>query len=64
MGAFRSAGSLGRALGPLLAAVVYFAFRPAAPYLIAAIGMIIPLVLVARIHGRAVSAHPGAPGGA
>jgi MFS family permease len=50
MGAFRSAGSLGRALGPLLAAVVYFAVRPAAPYIIAAVGMTIPLILVSRLR--------------
>jgi MFS family permease len=61
MGAFRSAGSLGRALGPLLAAVIYFVLSPAAPYLVAAVGMIVPLVLVARLRGVAVGVQP--PGG-
>jgi hypothetical protein len=36
--------------------VVYFALRPAAPYVIAAIGMFVPLVLISRIR-----IAPGAP---
>jgi MFS family permease len=50
LGTFRSAGSLGRAIGPLLAAVTYFHFRPAAPYLIAAVGAILPLALMIRLR--------------
>ncbi len=49
MGTFRSAGSLGRAIGPLLGAIIYFMWRPAAPYLLGAIGMLIPLMLIARV---------------
>ncbi len=49
MGTFRSAGSFGRALGPLLGALVYFSIRPGAPYLVGAIGMLIPLALIARL---------------
>lgn len=50
LGTFRSAGALGRAIGPLLAALIYFALRPAAPYLLAAVGVLVPLALVARLR--------------
>jgi MFS family permease len=46
MGTFRSAGSLGRAIGPLLAALLYFKLRPAGPYFFGAVGTILPLVLM------------------
>jgi MFS family permease len=48
MGTFRSASSLGRAAGPLVLAVAYFA-NPAAPYWLGAAGMVVPLLLVRRI---------------
>ena len=50
MGAYRSAGALGRALGPLLAAIAYFHGGPEWPYLIGAIGMVLPLVLVLGVR--------------
>lgn len=46
LGAFRSAGSLGRAIGPLLAAISYFTIAPSAPYWTGAALMIIPLLLL------------------
>ncbi|MBA3936258.1 MAG: MFS transporter, partial [Planctomycetes bacterium] len=46
LGSFRSAGALGRAFGPLLAAVVYFRFSPAAPYVVGAVGLLVPLALM------------------
>ncbi|MBA3685167.1 MAG: MFS transporter [Planctomycetes bacterium] len=52
MGTFRSAGSLGRAIGPLLAAVVYFAWSPAGPYLVGAVGMVVPLTVIALMRPR------------
>lgn len=52
MGTFRSASSLGRAIGPLVAAVAYFALSPGAPYWLGAAGMLIPLFLVWRMAGR------------
>jgi MFS family permease len=64
MGAFRSAGSLGRALGPLLAAVLYFALRPSAPYLLASAGMLVPLTLVWRLRDVRIAAPPAAGQGA
>ncbi len=55
MGTFRSAGSLGRAIGPLLAATVYFVVRPAAPYVVGAVGMLVPLLVIACFKPRVVS---------
>lgn len=46
LGTFRSAAALGRAIGPLLGAVVYFAWRPGATYLVCALGVLIPAWLV------------------
>lgn len=60
MGTFRSAGSLGRAVGPLLGASAYFLLRPAAPYLVSAVGMCIPLLLIQRLRLPAPAA-PAAP---
>jgi MFS family permease len=49
LGSFRSASALGRAAGPLLAAIAYFSFSPAAPYLIGAFGVWIPFFLIWRL---------------
>ena len=49
LGGFRSANALGRALGPLLAAFAYFWIAPSAPFLIGAVGFVIPLILIARL---------------
>jgi MFS family permease len=51
MGGFRSASALGRALGPLLAALVYFGWRPAGPYVVGAAMVLIPVLLVIRLRG-------------
>jgi len=48
MGTFRSASSLGRAIGPLALAIAYFS-SPAAPYWLGACGMLVPLLLVRRL---------------
>ncbi len=45
MGAFRSAGSLGRAIGPLLAAAVYWYFGSRASYLYGSLAILLPLIL-------------------
>jgi MFS family permease len=50
MGTFRSASALGRAIGPLLGAVVYFAWRPGATYLVCAGAVLLPLWLVWRVR--------------
>ncbi|GDY14724.1 MFS transporter [Planctomycetota bacterium] len=49
MGTFRSAGSLGRAAGPLVAAGAYFSLSPSAPYLIAGIGVLLPVAMLALV---------------
>jgi MFS family permease len=49
MGVYRSAGSIGRAAGPLLGGLVYFLLAPSAPYLLAGVGMLAPLLLVRRL---------------
>jgi MFS family permease len=49
MGTFRSASALGRAIGPLVAAIAYFLISPAAPYWLGAVGMLIPIWLIRRL---------------
>ena len=46
LGVFRSAGSLARATGPLLAALIYFRFGSASAYLAGALFLILPLILL------------------
>lgn len=50
MGGFRSASSLGRALGPLVAALAYFQIGSGAPYWISGVGMALPLMLVLKVR--------------
>jgi len=50
MGSFRSAGSLGRAIGPLIAGALYFGIAPWAPYALGAVGVMLPLVLILRLR--------------
>jgi MFS family permease len=58
MGGFRSAGALGRVVGPLVAAYAYFQISPAAPYLIAAAGAVVPIVVLLAVrHGDPISAE-------
>ncbi|MGZ0655589.1 MFS transporter [Coraliomargarita sp. W4R53] len=49
LGIFRSAGSLARAIGPLLAAFVYFAYGSQSSYLFGAVVVIIPLVMAIKL---------------
>ncbi len=58
MGTFRSAGALGRALGPLIAGIAYTNWR-AAPYFIGALGMLLPMALLFRWKGPAGRGGPG-----
>jgi MFS family permease len=58
MGSFRSAGSLGRAAGPFLGAALYFAWGPQAPYLLAAVCLVLPLALLSALR----LSEPGAGG--
>ena len=49
LGVFRSAGSLARAIGPLLAAFAFFAYGSGNAYLFGAIIVVIPLILAFRL---------------
>ena len=49
LGIFRSAGSLARAIGPLMAALVYFIYGSQSAYLFGAIVVIFPLVMALKL---------------
>jgi MFS family permease len=49
LGVFRSAGSLARAIGPLIAAFAYFAYGSQAAYLFGAVIVVIPLVMALKL---------------
>lgn len=50
MGTFRSASAFGRAVGPLLAAGIYFLWRPGGTYLMCAVLVAIPFLLVRQLR--------------
>lgn len=54
LGCFRSLGSLARAVGPLLAAVLYWKIGSSAPYWAAAVLLIAPLLLISAGLARKV----------
>ncbi|MGE4618264.1 MAG: MFS transporter [Planctomycetota bacterium] len=47
LGVFRSLGSLARAIGPFLGAILYWKFGPAAPYWAATVLLVVPAALLA-----------------
>lgn len=49
LGIFRSAGSLARAIGPLVAAVIYFIYGSQSAYLFGAVVVLIPLVIALKL---------------
>lgn len=49
LGIFRSAGSLARAIGPLLAALVYFAYGSKSAYIFGAAIVLLPLVIALKL---------------
>ena len=49
LGVFRSAGSLARAIGPLVAAFVYFAYGSQSAYLFGAVVVILPLLMALKL---------------
>ncbi len=59
LGIFRSAGSLARAIGPLVAAFSYFAFGSQSAYMFGAIIVVLPLLLSLKLP-RPVSTEPTA----
>lgn len=49
LGVFRSAGSLARAIGPLVAAFIYFIYGSQSTYLFGALVVVIPLVMALKL---------------
>ena len=49
IGSFRSAGSFARALGPLLAAILYFNYGSQSAYLLGGLLIVLPLALALRL---------------
>jgi MFS family permease len=49
LGVFRSAGSLARAIGPLVAAFTYFAYGSKSAYLFGAVVVIVPFILALKL---------------
>jgi uncharacterized membrane protein YgaE (UPF0421/DUF939 family) len=49
MGSFRSMGSLSRAVGPIIGAVLYWKFQSSAPYFAAAALLTIPLLMALKL---------------
>jgi MFS family permease len=49
LGVFRSAGSLARAIGPLIAAFMYFAYGSKSAYLFGAVVIIVPFILALKL---------------
>ena len=49
LGIYRSAGSLARAIGPLVAALIYFAYGAQSAYLLGGLMLIIPLLLALKL---------------
>jgi ferrochelatase len=49
LGVYRSAGALGRTVGPILGGILYWKFRYASPYLVAGIALIFPLLLIMKL---------------
>lgn len=49
LGVFRSAGALARAIGPLVAALVYFAYGSQSAYLFGAAVVLIPLIMALKL---------------
>ena len=62
MGSFRSVGALGRAIGPLLAATLYFSFGAGAPYVLGAVLGLLPFLMLLGLkapeHGAATDPPP------
>lgn len=65
MGAFNSASSAGRIIGPGVSGPLYFGFGAAAPFLFAALLTLLGGALLSRAHAKPVVATPAgaAPGG-
>jgi MFS family permease len=57
IGVFRSAGSLARAIGPLLAAFAYFAYGSKSAYMFGAIILLLPFFLTLKLPKPTQNGH-------
>ena len=49
LGIFRSLGSLGRVLGPIVASILYWKYGSSSPYILGAIFLIVPILILSKI---------------
>lgn len=49
LGVFRSLGSLGRVIGPIIASLVYWKFGAAIPYVVGSLSLIIPVMILRKV---------------
>jgi MFS family permease len=49
LGIFRSLGSLGRVIGPILASLLYYRLGSGFPYLIGSVSLLLPVIVLARV---------------
>ncbi len=49
IGTFRSLGSLGRVIGPIIASLIYWKYGSTYPYLIGAIFLLIPILIIKKL---------------
>lgn len=52
LGIFRSLGSLGRVIGPILASLAYWKFGSSIPYLIGAVFMVLPVIILNKVSSQ------------
>ena len=56
LGIFRSAGSLARAIGPIVAAILYFIYGSSSAYLFGAALVVLPLLIALKLPQPAAHA--------
>ena len=54
LGIFRSLGSLGRVIGPIVASLIYWRFGATIPYFLGAISIAIPLIILAKVEQKEI----------
>jgi ferrochelatase len=53
LGIFRSLGSLGRVIGPIIASLVYWQYGSSVPYIWGAVFLVIPILILSRVKVEA-----------
>jgi MFS family permease len=49
IGVFRSLGALARVFGPVMASIIYWKYNSSYPYLLGAIIILIPIIMVGKL---------------